>query len=406
MENNNAVIEQTSQSAETKAPKFNPSKGEEWKRPDGVKSFEDRFKEGLKAAEPKADSTSQENKNPTPDPENSEIKSSETSSEERPINPLLEAFKKPEKIENKEEKPQETNGLSTDKETNLANLRKKAKAFEGERDTYKQELTLLKAELEKAKSSVPSDYEQLKADYKTVTDALKKYSLAETPEFKRKFDEKLGNSKKVLERVLRNTDVSIEDFVKIVESPDSKERRQKIAELTSEVDDFSKSSILNQVAAYDAIRAEREQELSNPDPALIQFTEKQKQDQDAKRQQFEGYIDSTFSEAIKEFPWLDENGDFPDELKAEASNIKRIATHAWKQGLPVEQQAKLVLAGAMTPTLFKMLEASQSELAAANETIKKLRGITPNTSAERTTEQKPQRRSFQQHVSDLMAGKG
>lgn len=380
---------------ETQAIEKAPVAGD---RPAGLLSFEEKFKQATEAAASKKAAPIE--KAPEATKSTEAAAPTETSapaeagldSEEIPVNPLLAAFngKKKEEAAPVEGEPAkaEPESLNTDKETNLANLRKIAKAAQVERDEWKSKAS---------KTTIPDDYEQLKADNKLMEEALKKVNLAETPQFKRKYDEKLSSSKKTIERVLANTDVTPAEFLAVVEAPDSKDRRLKIEQMTDGMDTLSRQTVMAKIGEYDGIRADRETELKNPDESLIKFHEETKTQAEARQRQFEGVIDEVWSQAEKDLPWLNISDDTPDEIKQDVAQMRHLATNAWRGAeMDPKARAALVIAGAAYPFHQKVIGALQSEVANRDAIIAKLRGATPNAGAQRATSEKgePKRKGF------------
>jgi len=365
--------------------------------------FEAKFKEALAKSEaaksepekaPEAPKVTEKPKETTPP---------EALEEAPPVNPLLAAYtgKKKEEVAQVEGEPPkvEPEPVNTDKENNLANLRKIAKAAQAEAAEWKAKAS---------KPAVPEDYEQLKADYKIMEDALKKHSLADTPQFKRKYDEKLSGSKKTIERVLANTDVTPAEFIAIVEAPDSKDRRQKIEQLTEGMDTLSRQTVMAKIGEYDGIRADRETELANPDESLTRFHEESKAQQEARQKQFDGVIDEVWAQAEKDLPWLTVSEETPDEVKQDVAQMRHLATTAWRGAeMDPKARAALVIAGAAYPFHQKVIKAYESELANANATIAKLRGSTPNAGAQRAsvTKESGKPKTFMERYNEALEGK-
>lgn len=343
-------------------------------------SFSEKVLKNLKASqEAKEKPPATEESKAADDASKAKAEPTETTTE----NPLLKAYNgkktEPAKVEEVKESTETKESGAKDKDTNLANLRKKSEALERERDEWKS-----KAE----KPEPPEDYVRLKEEHALMQSALKKYNLAETPEFKNKYDAKLEGSKKTLQHVLSKTDVSPAEFIALVESPDSKERRQQISEITGTMDDLSKNLIHSQIAAYDSVRMERESELAQPDQSLIQITERQRQQQEARRIEQEGVIDNVWAMAEKEVPWLAISDDTSEEMRQEVQQIRDLATEVWKKPVGPEKQAALVLAGAMMPFHQKIISGLQEEVQKLNSQLAQSRSGTPSTAVGRSGEAK------------------
>lgn len=294
---------------------------------------------------------------------------------------LLDGFnshKKKTEVKTDEAPSVEGKEAHSDKEQNLGILRKRAEAAE--------------ARAKELESKVPEDYEPLKQrlakreeEFNLVVSELKKTNLAAVPEFKAKYDNKINASIATIEKVLKTAEVDPTEFASIVKLPESKQRAQKIAEMVSELDEFSKARVTNAVAEHDSIREAREQELSNPDPTLIQFTQQAKERQEQNQARLMAIIDDEISNAEKAIPWLVESEDAGPEWNAEIKGIKDGGRRLWRDpNVSAQEQARAALAAAMTPTLMKLLNSANTELERVNAELAKARGSSPATGARKS----------------------
>jgi hypothetical protein len=375
----NATAESPAATPETKEPIIAP-------KPELKKSkFYEKFKAGAIKNEPQSKEIISQNVEAPSNKENISIP--ESKPEEAPKSILDSFFKATTEKESAPSEVASKEEASLSKEENMANLRKS-------REELKSKYDELEKQYKQTQAKIPTDYEitrserdKYKSDLELVTNELKKYSLASTPEFKEKYETPIKNSIATIEKALLVADSSSEinstQFMEAVSLPESKERTRRLAELVEGMDNFSKQKIANAISTFDLTREARDRELSNPDHSFKLHQEKQQTLQKQQLEQYHSVIDQVINKSETIFPWFKEVGD--EAWDSKIKEVKAIAKHAWTSpSVPTDTQAGIaLLAVAADKILIPTLLEAQKENTRLNSELKKLRGSTPPTDTNR-----------------------
>lgn len=246
--------------------------------------------------------------------------------------------------------------------------------------------------LKEVQSKIPNDYDSLKTNHQKLVEEhnlvlaeLKKTNLAATPGFKEKYDSKLNASVNAIQKALATTDVESAQFIDLIKQPESKERTKKISEMVSEMDDFTKSKVSGSVAEFDRIRDEREQELSNPDPALKAFNEQREAQSRQQQEVAKRMIEDTISKAEKQYEWFREDTE-DENWNSEVKGVRALAREIWTTPTSLEDQASVALGAAMAQLLGKLVHHYKEQNSILSADLAKYRGATPQNSAGKAAE--------------------
>lgn len=268
------------------------------------------------------------------------------------------------------ETPVET--VPSDKDKNFSELRKSKEALE--------------ARVKELEGKVPTDYETTKNEYqklqernKLVESELKKVALEKTPDFQEKYDKKISAKVGTIERALIGSEADAKTLVEALKQPDSRARNQAISDTIESLDPVTKAKVVGAIAEFDSLRESREAELANPDPTLKLQQEQMDTQRKMQIEQTVKLLDDTLIEAEASLPWMKEGED--PAWNSAVKEIKDQARHIWTQPMTPKQQSEVALKAAMLPKVYGLLTESYKEMAAKDEIIAKLRGATPQNSA-------------------------
>jgi hypothetical protein len=263
--------------------------------------------------------------------------------------------------------------LSGDKETNMAALRKAREDAEARAKT-------LEVQLAEAQGRIPTDYEQLKKDRDLLITEIEKRDVTASPRFKEKYDKPMEQQLGQIKKTLSLTDVKPDDFLVVVQMPESKERNAKIGELMEGLDRVSAGKIENALSQFDAIRDQRSQDMLDP---KAQWQENQRdilERQTKAKQQQTAVLEGALTKAKTSIPWF-KKIDGNETWNNRVDQIEQRSREFWSGGHSPEELAELTVAGTLAPLFSETIGLLSAENEKLNEELAGLRGAKPKTAA-------------------------
>jgi hypothetical protein len=257
----------------------------------------------------------------------------------------------------------------SDKETNIANLRKQYEEAQKELASYKAKATEL-----------PPEFATLKEEHEWMSKELAKTNLAATPQFKTKYERPLKGAEEAIRKVLSTTDVKPDEFLSIVQKPESRERTEQLAGILEGLDKYSESKVATLVTQYESTRDARDAELANPSEAFTQYKAQEEAFKEKQKKEYSQLMDSVIEEGASKIPFLQkiEGNEKWNEM---VDNIKSSAQKVWNEPIQMKAQAEITLLGTMAPALYQGLTQAYAEVEKLNAELAQYRKSTPNASA-------------------------
>lgn len=261
----------------------------------------------------------------------------------------------------------------TDRETNIANLRRG-------REESDAKVKALEQQLAEVQSRIPSDYEQIKKDRETLISEIEKRDVTASPRFKEKYDKPMEQQANQIKKTLGLTDVNSDDFLAIVQMPESKERNAKLGEMMEPLDRVSSGKVETALSEYDRIRDQRAQDISDPKQAWQENRRDLEDRQKQARQQQATILEGAIEHAEKVVPWF-KPIEGNDAWNSRISDTKQKARDFWSGAHSSEELAQLTLAGTMAPLITEALSLAQKENERLNTELSELKSAKPKTAA-------------------------
>jgi len=281
--------------------------------------------------------------------------------------------------------------------TAASEFRKKFEEAEPKLKEYEKELS----ELKKA----PKHNAEL---IKTITEERDRYkgmfeqvAVEISPEFHAKYQTRLDSVKATL------PSDTADKFMAVLQLPDSDIKRQHLAELTSEMTEFQVAEIVAANREVRTILNDRQGELKKAQDSLAKIGEERTK----KAQERTTALSKTFDDVIAKSQ--DPKNGIPAFQTKEGNE-------AWNKGVNERlavakaifdgnldsdaEKAEAALWASTAPEFLKQLKSVTAELAAANETIAKMRGSTPAIAGQGTPGNTGAKLTFAQRVDAEMRG--
>lgn len=263
--------------------------------------------------------------------------------------------------------------LSGDKETNMAALRKAREEAETRAKTLEQQLT-------EAQGRIPTDYEQLKKDRDLLISEIEKRDVTASPRFKEKYDKPMEQQLGQIKKTLSLTEVNSDDFLVVVQMPESKERNAKLGELMEGLDRVSSGKVETALSQFDSIRDQRSQDMADP-KASWQESQRDLQEKHKKAQeQQRSILESAITKAETNIPWF-KKIDGNETWNKRLDDTKQRARDFWSGAHSTEELAELTLSGTLTPLFVEALGLAGQENERLNNELSELKGAKPKTVA-------------------------
>lgn len=243
-------------------------------------------------------------------------------------------------------------------------------------------------ELEAKGSTPPEDYEELKKNYEFTTKELAKIKIEATPEFQKKYKEPLDKAMGSIERSLLSVkmddserSVFKNEFVALVQAPDSPQRTQKLSEMLESVDKLTEKKLISSITDYESTREQRESELKDPTETYNKYREQEEAERKVQAERNFKVIDEVLQKASEKVPFLKkQEGNEP--WNAMVEEIGNTARHIWRQPVgSIENQAEIAVMAATAPRLYHGLTMAYAEIERLNTELSQHTQSIPNTVA-------------------------
>lgn len=262
---------------------------------------------------------------------------------------------------------------TNDKETNLANLRKKAE--DAERRAIE-----LETKLRETESRIPADYDQVRKEREELMTALERTNIEESPRFKDKYDKPQQSLISSIKKTLSNTEANADEFAQLVQLPESRERTKALSDAIEGLDRISQGKISAAVQDFDQLRDARSEELKAPHATYQTMRQEQENVSRKQREENSKVMDQTLEHARSAFPWF-KPIEGNDAWNARVSEVERQAKSFWTESHSPAELAQVTIAGTMAPMLTQALTIAQKENDRLNEELEQYRTGTPKTGA-------------------------
>lgn len=264
-----------------------------------------------------------------------------------------------------------------DKETNLANLRKKAEEAE-------VRATQLEARAKELEGKVPLDYDQIKADRETLIKEIERVNVEKSPRFQEKYDKPIQATLTTIRKTLANTDSNPDEFSQIVQMPESKERTKKLSEMLEGLDRVSEGKVTTAIAEFDRLREGRQSEIANPSQTFQQIQQENELRSKQQKESSAKLMQDTIKNARDKIAWF-KPIEGNEAWNQKIDNIEKRSWSFWTENHPPEQLAELTLAGAMAPVYAEALAHSYKEVERLQEELAQYKQATPANGAGNST---------------------
>lgn len=242
-------------------------------------------------------------------------------------------------------------------------------------------------ELESKSQTLPPDYEELKKNYELTRKELSKIKIEATPEFKKKYAEPLTKAISTIERSLLSVKMEDADrmvfkneFVALVEAPDSPQRTQKLAEMLESVDKLTEKKLISSITDYEAVREQRESELKDPTETYSKYREQEEAVRKQEAEKVSGVIDEVLAAASEKIPFLKKQ-EGNEQWNTMVDEIQNAARGIWRNPSSVQNQAEAAVMAAMTPKLYQGLTVAYAEIERLSAELKQYTDSSPDTKA-------------------------
>lgn len=256
------------------------------------------------------------------------------------------------------------------KEYNLSEMRKKLEQTEREYEEAKKRLR-------EVESKVPTDYEQVKKDREELSKIIEAVALERSPEFKRKYDNKLESIISSIKKNLSSEDPeTISKFIHYVQAPDSPERIENLNSAVESLSGITRTRIESAIMDYERVNNERQSELSNAGESLKSQQNsliKSQQDQVTKAKEV---LASVRTEAEKEIPFL-RKVEGKEEWNKSIDVVHKVAEDYFLGQKDMPELAALTYKGVLYDRVVPFIESMQTEIDELNKKITELGGAAP-----------------------------
>lgn len=266
--------------------------------------------------------------------------------------------------------------ITTDKETNMAALRKAREEAEARAQTLERQLA-------ETQAKIPQDYEQLRKERELLISEIEKRDVTASPRFKEKFDKPMEQQLGQIKKTLGLTEVNPEEFLVLVQMPESKERNAKIGEMMEGLDRVSAGKVETALSQYDSIRDQRTQDIADPRASWQESQRDIQERQRTAQESQKAILESAIAAAERDIPWF-KPIEGNDVWNKRLADIKQRARDFWSGAHSSEELAQLTMAGTLTPLFAESITLLSKENERLNEELAGLKGAKPRNAAGKT----------------------
>ena len=263
--------------------------------------------------------------------------------------------------------------LAGDKETNMAALRKA-------REDAEARATSLEKQLAETQARIPTDYEQLRKDRELLISEIEKRDVTASPRFKEKYDKPMEQQLGQIKKTLTLTDVKPDDFLVVVQMPESKERNAKLGELLEGLDPISSGKVQTALSQYDNIRDQRSADMLDPKASWQENAREMQVRQAQAAEKQKAVIEGAITKAKTQIPWF-KPVEGNETWNKKIAETEERARGFWNGGHSPDELAELTMAGTLAPLFSETIALLHSENEKLNDELASLRGSKPKVAA-------------------------